>query len=338
MNTKNLSIGKRLTLQSAALLALLLIVGLLGVRALSGADAGLRSVYEDNTVPLVHLGETLGAAFQARSLVVSGMGAESSEASEQYYKDLKPTQAQVAKLLEQYQASVGTDTKDLAAAKDTAGAWLEFAALNEKVVETAKSGDFEAASQLMRGDAAKKFEAVRSAIQAQMKSQREQARESFESTSATHGRARFLTWTVLLVGLLGAGAMSWLTLVSIREPLLFSVRVAERVAEGDLTQTIRSDRKDELGQLLAALGAMQARLHALVGGVRYSADSISTASAEIAAGTQDLSQRTEETASSLQSTASSMSEFNNTITQSSESARQAKQLAVSAADVAQRGG
>ena len=339
MDFKNLSISTRLHLQSAVLLALMVVMGLLGVRALFSADAGLRSVYEENTVPLVHLGETLGEAFQARSLVVSGMGAESSDASETYYKEIKPTQERVLKALAQYKTSIGNDdAKARDAIKALETGWKDYVASSDKVIEIHKSGDFEAATAQMRGDSAKRFEALRSAILAAMSHERDEAKASFDSVSGANKSARWSMGIAIAVGLVLAVGMSYLTINSIRRPLMQSVRLAERVAEGDLSQRIESDRKDELGQLLTALGSMQGRLHDLVDGVRRSADSISTASAEIAAGTQDLSQRTEQTASSLQSTASSMTQFNGTVVQSSDAARQASQLATSAADVAQRGG
>ena len=75
-----------------------------------------------------------------------------------------------------------------------------------------------------------------------------------------------------------------------------------------------------------------------IGAVRASAESITTASTEIASGNLDLSQRTENAASSLQQTASSMEQLTATVRHSADSAVQAKNLAASAALVAQRGG
>jgi methyl-accepting chemotaxis protein len=59
---------------------------------------------------------------------------------------------------------------------------------------------------------------------------------------------------------------------------------------------------------------------------------------EIASGNLDLSSRTEEQASSLEETASSMEELTSTVKQNADNARQANQLAVSASEVAGKGG
>jgi methyl-accepting chemotaxis protein len=75
-----------------------------------------------------------------------------------------------------------------------------------------------------------------------------------------------------------------------------------------------------------------------MGEIQDSVHSISGAASEIAMGNQDLSTRTEHTASNLQRTASNMADLTNTVHQSSAAAEQANRLAVSAAEVARRGG
>ena len=87
-----------------------------------------------------------------------------------------------------------------------------------------------------------------------------------------------------------------------------------------------------------SLKAALERLNAAMSDVQASVSNIQTASTEIASGNLDLSGRTEQTASSLQTAASSMTQLTGTVRQSADSARQANQLAVSAAEVARRGG
>jgi methyl-accepting chemotaxis protein len=113
---------------------------------------------------------------------------------------------------------------------------------------------------------------------------------------------------------------------------------ARRVAEGDLSAEVHSDRDDELGLLLQAMDGMQQKLRSLVGHIRESAESIGTASKEVAVGNQDLSERTEQTASNLQHAASAMTQLTGNVRQSADAAVQANHLATSASAVARRGG
>ena len=130
-----------------------------------------------------------------------------------------------------------------------------------------------------------------------------------------------------------------LNMRSICQPIEDAEKIAKAIAQGDLMDhQIDTRGDDETARLLCSLAAMQHSLGHLVGQVRQSTDSISTASAEIAAGNQDLSVRTEQTASNLQRAASNMDQLTSTVRQTAEASRQANQLASSAGDVAARGG
>jgi methyl-accepting chemotaxis protein len=110
------------------------------------------------------------------------------------------------------------------------------------------------------------------------------------------------------------------------------------VATGDLGATIDVHSADETGQLLQALRDMNDALVTIVGEVRSGTETIASASQQIASGNADLSSRTEEQASSLEETASSMEELTSTVKQNADNARQANQFAVSASEVAGKGG
>jgi methyl-accepting chemotaxis protein len=132
--------------------------------------------------------------------------------------------------------------------------------------------------------------------------------------------------------------LAWRITRSVTLPIQGAIRVAEAIADGDLSSTVPAHSRDEIGRLLQAISLMQDRLRTLVGDIRESAESISTASSEIATGNHDLSQRTEQQAASLQKTASSMEQLTGTVRHNADSARQADQLASSASQIAARGG
>jgi methyl-accepting chemotaxis protein len=141
---------------------------------------------------------------------------------------------------------------------------------------------------------------------------------------------------VAVLGLLTVGLA--FIIRSVSRPLKNAIEIARRVADGDLTSSIEATSRDEVGQLLQALQDMNASLGNIVGEVRVTTDSISTAAGEIASGNSDLSQRTEEQASSLEETASSMEELTSTVRQNAENAKSANQLAANASDIAVKGG
>ncbi|MFN7287589.1 MAG: methyl-accepting chemotaxis protein [Burkholderiales bacterium] len=150
------------------------------------------------------------------------------------------------------------------------------------------------------------------------------------------------TWiAVLVLTLMAVGvgaAMAWLITASIVKPVSQAVALAEKVAQGDLTQSMNSNGRDEISQLMAALGRMSANLQTIVQQVRSSADSIASGSSEIALGNADLSHRTETQAANLEETAASMEELTAAVKQNVESARQASQIAAGASAAANEGG
>ncbi len=110
-----------------------------------------------------------------------------------------------------------------------------------------------------------------------------------------------------------------------------------RVASGDLTGELHV-RPGDSASVLAAVRRMQLSLVQVVSSVRQDSELVSTAAAEISSGNNDLSSRTEQQASALEETASSMEELTSTVKQNAENARQANVLAITASDVATKGG
>jgi len=149
----------------------------------------------------------------------------------------------------------------------------------------------------------------------------------------------YLVGSVLLALCVGFAIFaSWSISRGIAKGIDLASTAAQRFGEGDLSQTLPQEGKDEIAHLLQALSRMQASLVGVVQRVRQGSESVSTASSEIAQGNQDLSSRTESQASALEETAASMEELSSTVKQNADNARQANQLAMSASTVAVQGG
>jgi len=131
---------------------------------------------------------------------------------------------------------------------------------------------------------------------------------------------------------------AWFVARTLRTRVGIAQAAAERVRDGDLSQSIQDTQRDEVSPLLSALGDMQSALTRVVGNVRQGADSVATASIQIAQGNSDLSSRTEQQASALEETSASMEQLGSTSRQNADNAQLASQLATTASSVAQQGG
>jgi methyl-accepting chemotaxis protein len=114
--------------------------------------------------------------------------------------------------------------------------------------------------------------------------------------------------------------------------------VLGRIAQGDLTARMQGSYAGAFDRIKNDCNTTVEQLTTIVGDIRLTTETMTTAAKEIAAGNTDLSQRTEEQASSLQETAASMEEITSTVKQNADNARQANQLAESASQIAMRGG
>ena len=206
--------------------------------------------------------------------------------------------------------------------------------LNGLVQADAERQALNAATASQQGDAAAHSQAV---DQLAGKLVALQIADSKELQAALSS-AVMLNWSMLALGLVLGVAFALRISQALVQPLHAAAGAAQRIARGDLSETIAVDSKGEVGLLQEALQTMQAQLVNLVAGVRQGSESVANASAEIAQGNNDLSARTEQQAAAIEQTSASMSELGGTVNQNADSARTANQLATSASSVAVQGG
>ncbi|MEL4014677.1 methyl-accepting chemotaxis protein II [Dryocola clanedunensis] len=162
--------------------------------------------------------------------------------------------------------------------------------------------------------------------------------QSYVASTADY---RFAKWQIagLALALAAVIVLVWLGMRRILlKPLTVVIGHIREIANGNLTENINSDGRNEISQLAASVSHMQQELIVTVGSVRDGSDAIYSGATEIAAGNNDLSSRTEQQAASLEETAASMEQLTATVKQNAENARQASQLALSASETASRGG
>lgn len=133
-------------------------------------------------------------------------------------------------------------------------------------------------------------------------------------------------------------AISLLLALSISVPILRGVTFAEQLSSGDLSVTLDVNRKDEIGQLSAALSGMAERLRSIVAEVMTASDNVSSGSEELSATAQELSQGAAEQASSAEEVSSSMEQMGANIRQNTDNAQQTEKISTRSASDARESG
>ena len=112
-------------------------------------------------------------------------------------------------------------------------------------------------------------------------------------------------------------------------PLQRVVGIARKVADGDLTTNIDSDRRDELGQLMQAMQAMTLSLRDLIGKLSAGITQLATAAEELSAVTEQTSAGVTQQRMETEQVATAMHEMTATV---QDVARNAESAAGSAKD------
>ena len=207
-----------------------------------------------------------------------------------------------------------------------------------KIINALKSGDRDEADRInmqvvatLFSDYANKADALGDFQAKAVEKNYKGSRESF----------KIFVWVDILGVLGGLSAVfvsAFFLLRAISHPLHLALEQFRAIGNGDLTNQLKPESNDEMGELVTGLENMRQSLVQTVTMVRQSSGSIAISSGEIASGNMDLSSRTEQQAASLEETASSMEQLTSTVQQNADNARQANTLALTASDVATKGG
>ena len=336
-----MSLAGRLSAGFGFLLLLMLAMGALGALELLRTNQRLQVLVEvvnkrsEQARNLVDVINTLSV--QARTIAllteIPGIDAE-KKAIDQTLLQLDAVQGRMKELLAQGEQDAEAEIlldEIVATGRKAVPMFME-------AVQSGLDGDNIAATMALTTRVRPVESAWRSQVADFVKLQSQRADAAVADAASARDRALAGTALLMAVALAAGILVAWRMVRGIQQPLAQALAVAERIADGDLTATVRIDRSDELGRLLQAVSAMQDRLRTVVGEIRDACESIHVASTEVASGNTELSQRTETAATSLEATASSMQQLTETVRHSAESATQANGLAESARTVATRGG
>ncbi|RKP45625.1 methyl-accepting chemotaxis protein [Trinickia fusca] len=338
---QNWSIRTTLTAVGGVLVTLTVVVGVLGLTALSGASRSLDTLAHSQLTAIHALDDAGSYLLRARVSLDRVRSLSEASNADEAKKVLDRAQFLLTKSNEAWQKyhdapKDGLETTladDLAARYATLlhdGVEPEFAALRSgdmagyhAVADTKISPMFVA-----YGDSADRVTQSIQRLADQLQA------DSSARISLMNTLIAALTALALVLVVLIRFALRGL----IVQPLNEAIAHFDRIAEGDLTQPVHVLGDNEVGRLFASIKKMQGAITTMVRAVHGGTESIDVGAREISIGNTDLSQRTEQQASSLQQTSTSMGQLTGTVRQNTENARQASQLAVNASDIAVRGG
>ncbi|NWA30164.1 methyl-accepting chemotaxis protein [Pseudomonas sp. C6002] len=154
-------------------------------------------------------------------------------------------------------------------------------------------------------------------------------------TDTAHAKNLLLLATALALafGVLAAWAITRQIVI----PLNQTLKVAERVASGDLSHNLISQRQDELGQLQRSMQSMTVGLRELIGGISDGVTQIASAAEQLSAVTEQTSAGVNSQKVETDQVATAMNEMAATVQEVARNAEEASEAAVAADQQAREG-
>lgn len=158
-----------------------------------------------------------------------------------------------------------------------------------------------------------------------------------DAVSSLSSASKIMTVGLVIAVLFGASIAFFITR-AITRPIYQGVQFAETVANGDLTQSLDINQKDEIGQLAYALNSMVDKLKDVVGNVQSASGNVASGSAELSSSSEEMSQGATEQAAAAEEASSSMEQMAANIRQNADNAMQTEKIAIKSAEDAKVGG
>ncbi len=256
---RNMSIRARLIFVICFMSALLAGIGLYGLYGISQSNAGLQTVYEDRTVPLMDLGKIIDKINLVRLNAVTASNASSEDVVKDAISKTQQRDQEIAELWTKYTATTLTpEEKQLA--DNFTQQWKSYQESRNITMNAASVGNFVAARENAAKDAGPKYSIARETIFKLIELQGAVAKDEFDKAQSSFKSIRNSSIVAITIGILLSVFIGFMLIRAIVAPLQRAIDYFSKIADGKYDSKIKIDNHDEIGKVLSALQSMQIKL------------------------------------------------------------------------------
>ena len=334
----HLKIGTRLTILTVLMALFMSVIGIIGLRATSAAVSGLKTVYEDRTVPLIDLGKILDNVHRIRVGAVTATSASSQDVVKEAIGRIQQRDQEIGALWSKYMATTLTpEEKQLA---DAFGQqWKIYQESRDRTMSFASAGDFEAARENAKNDAGPKYSAAHETLFKLIELQGSVAKEEFDRAQASYAMERAISIGAIVGGVAFGLLLAWRIIRSITGPMnQMRATIAEVEKSGDFTRRVPVSAQDEVGQTAQAFNNLMAELQQALGKVLVSVGQVSGSAQTLSGSSQQVASSSTHQSEATSSMAAAVEEMTVSINHVSDSARQALEISQKTGQLSSQGG
>ena len=291
---ENFSVGTRLYGLIGFLSVLLIIIGSLGLYSAIRSNSGLDTVYKDRVVPLNDL--KIIADMYAVNIVDTSHKVRNGNVSwEEGSRNVEQATLAIADKWKAYLATNLVPEEEKLVA--------EIVPLMKKADEAVgklagilRDKNSEELTVFTVSQLYPVIDPVSAKFSSIMEIQLLVAKQEYEECSKHYGISRNISIAGMIAGFIIAGALGILIVRSITCPLAEGIKIANSLADGDLTVQVQVSGSDETGQLMAAMRNMVINLRQIMSETVNISHSIAAASNQLHATSDQIATGSEEVA------------------------------------------
>jgi methyl-accepting chemotaxis protein len=257
----NLTVKTRLFLLIGLMSVVMLTLTGLNLYALRQTNQSLRTVYEDRTVPLTDLAEIKVRALHVRTGLVTSIAFPNETPGQ--HKKVEQDLLEISTLWNKYLSTYLTpEEKRLA---DKFGADNQHFVANVKaVLDLQRSSKKEEADKFYFEDVRSSYTPVAKGIDALIQLQKDVAKQEYDAAQSRFESIWIVSIISLGLGLSLSVFIGFMLIRGITRSLQTAQKIAGAIAEGDLSSSIDTSQKDEIGALLGSMKTMQEAINTFV--------------------------------------------------------------------------
>jgi methyl-accepting chemotaxis protein len=334
---KNLKIGVRLGIGFGLTLALLIIVAVISVTKINQLNSEIENLVTDKypkTIDAIDIIRAMNQVAQINRnfLLVS----DPAEIQKQIARQTEQRKI-ISENLDSLEKRITSDEGKKLIATMKENRVIFVAALN-KFLGLVQKNERDATLKMLYGEMRPATDGYVNAIRKLIDFQDELMKKAGKDADELAGAAAKLVSALSIAAVIIALAFAYWVTVSITKPVSEAAAAATELSEGNLTIKIKSDSKDETGQLMAAMETMVGKLTQIISEVNVASDALNNAAGQVSETAQSLSQSSSEQAASVEETTASIEEMTASINQNTENAKVTDGMATKSSSEAVEGG
>ncbi|MCH5557510.1 methyl-accepting chemotaxis protein [Pseudomonas syringae] len=258
-------------------------LGMLGINRLSDA---LELTFSNNLVSVANTNETMTALTTHNRGLYRLLDAKDKATAEKMRQSINGELERAQKVYAIYRATPLED--DERAAGDQYDALMPaYMSASQNIFDLQQAGKLEDARNRLNALAEGEFNKARGYLQIMIDSNKRQIKEGAEAADRLQSTSVFMLTAGIVIAFVVAIMLGIVITRMITGPLRSAIEVAQRIASGDLTQSVSSTRGDEAGHLLNAIGTMQSNLKRTIQEISSASDQLASAAEELGAVTEE---------------------------------------------------